>query len=82
MTHPADGLPPWMSHAACIDEPRDWWFAFGGDDHRALRVCAGCPVRVNCAEWAIATNQQHGIWGGLTQDQLAAIRRQRREARQ
>lgn len=35
---------------------------------RAKRVCAGCPVRLECLEWAIQWNEI-GVWGGTTEDE-------------
>jgi WhiB family redox-sensing transcriptional regulator len=32
----------------------------------ARRTCAGCSLRVQCVETAVATGEHHGIWGGLT----------------
>lgn len=31
----------------------------------AVRICGRCPVREECLEFALRTNQRHGIWGGL-----------------
>lgn len=28
--------------------------------------CAECPIKIACAEYALVTKEQHGIWGGLT----------------
>lgn len=33
---------------------------------QAKRVCAGCAVRDNCLQWALALNVEHGVWGGLS----------------
>lgn len=33
---------------------------------RAKSVCHDCPVRIACRDHAIAANEPHGIWGGLT----------------
>ncbi|MEQ7847745.1 WhiB family transcriptional regulator [Nocardioides kribbensis] len=30
----------------------------------AKQVCAGCPIRVACLEYAIANREEHGVWGG------------------
>lgn len=38
-------------------------------------ICARCPLRRPCRRWALATRQQHGLWGGLTPaDRRAALR--------
>jgi hypothetical protein len=61
----------WPELAACAGEP----FLFFGPDgetaperHRRVRkareVCAGCPVRVACLEFARENGFRHGVWGG------------------
>ena len=42
---------------------------------RAKEVCDEGPVRVECLDYAIATNQDSGIWGGLDDEQRRSIRR-------
>jgi WhiB family transcriptional regulator, redox-sensing transcriptional regulator len=32
----------------------------------AKAVCARCPVRSQCAAYALTTGERHGIWGGFT----------------
>ena len=39
-------------------------------EQHALAVCDRCPVRVECLPYAAATRQQHGVWGGKTQQEL------------
>ncbi len=34
----------------------------------AKAVCAGCQVRRECLQYALATRQLHGVWGGTTED--------------
>jgi hypothetical protein len=41
-----------------------------GDRRVAARHCVKCPVRQACQDWAVATGQEHGVWGGLTRRQL------------
>lgn len=33
----------------------------------AKRICAQCPVRRECLNYAISIREQHGIWGGLNE---------------
>lgn len=40
-----------------------------GAKARAKAVCATCPVRQPCLEFAIANVERHGVWGGLTWDE-------------
>jgi WhiB family transcriptional regulator, redox-sensing transcriptional regulator len=48
----------------------------------AKLVCAGCPVRARCLEYALETGQE-GIWGGMTEDERRSLKRaqQRRRRR-
>ncbi|HET9689603.1 MAG TPA: WhiB family transcriptional regulator [Acidimicrobiales bacterium] len=34
---------------------------------RAKSICAGCPVRRPCLDYAVAIREPHGIWGGLSE---------------
>jgi len=43
---------------------------------RAKKVCAACPVRQQCLEFAITTNQEYGVWGGHSEDERRVVRRQ------
>lgn len=42
----------------------------------AKKVCATCPVRVECLEWALA-HENHGVWGGTSERERRTIRRRR-----
>ncbi|MBK6501453.1 MAG: WhiB family transcriptional regulator [Candidatus Microthrix parvicella] len=33
---------------------------------RAKAVCAECPVRQDCLEFAISVREKEGVWGGAT----------------
>jgi WhiB family redox-sensing transcriptional regulator len=46
----------------------------------AKAICAACPVRDKCLEWAMATRQDDGVWGGLTEVERRRLRRRRRTA--
>jgi WhiB family redox-sensing transcriptional regulator len=60
----------WRFLAACADYDPDLFFPIGGSGpalrqaERAKAICAKCPVRLECLEWAQATGQTHGVWGG------------------
>ncbi len=41
----------------------------------AKRVCAGCPVRVECLEYALVTDQRWGVWGGTSAFERRALSR-------
>ena len=36
-------------------------------EQRAKAICAMCPVREECLEYALEIREPHGIWGGLTE---------------
>ncbi|CAN5646541.1 hypothetical protein BH20ACT2_BH20ACT2_02510 [soil metagenome] len=36
-------------------------------ERRAKSICASCPVRQPCREYAIGIKEPHGIWGGLNE---------------
>lgn len=82
------GIPgDWRHRARCKDADPDLFFA---PDRRgepapvkafregqALALCALCPVRAQCLDWALDTGQGYGIWGGLGEEQLRLLRRER-----
>jgi WhiB family transcriptional regulator, redox-sensing transcriptional regulator len=38
-----------------------------GRENRAKAICATCPVRKPCLDYAIRIREPHGIWGGLNE---------------
>jgi WhiB family redox-sensing transcriptional regulator len=73
----------WRDHALCRDTDPELFFPVGTTGHaltsidHAKRVCDECRVTPECLEFALETNQDSGIWGGLSEDERRAIRRQR-----
>ena len=71
----SDHRPDWQDEAACRDADPELFFPDG--DIRSARaqvktaklICRGCPVSAACLNWALASGQQAGIWGGLTEDE-------------
>ena len=62
----------WSKLAICTGEDPNTFFPSNGDSGtRAREICACCPVRRNCAEYA-AEADEFGIWGGLDQEQRRA----------
>lgn len=72
---------PWQVEGLCSQVGGDLWFpedgALGND---AKRVCAQCPVRVECLEYALENNEKYGIWGGTGAHERKLILRTRRRA--
>lgn len=48
----------------------------------AKRICAICPVIEACGEYALEANEEHGIWGGMSEAQCRRERARRRRERQ
>ena len=73
----------WMRRGACVgSEPMAFFLpsSFGAKATAATkRICAGCPVREQCLDFAITENMQEGIWGGLTVRERGRIRRMRQQ---
>ena len=44
-------------------------------ERKAKAVCAVCPLRAQCLEYALQHPARYGIWGGLNGEELAAERR-------
>ncbi len=69
----------WRDSAECRGYPTDWWFPEKSDGpagyDKARTVCATCPVTGDCLTHALHAPETRGMWGGLTQPQLVAIRR-------
>jgi hypothetical protein len=44
----------------------------------ARRICADCPVREPCLEYALYNRIDHGVWGGASERERRRIARRRR----
>jgi len=72
----------WQEEANCLGVDPDLFFPERGASTReAKAVCAGCEVRVDCLEYALANGEKFGIWGGLSERERRRLRRQRALAR-
>jgi WhiB family redox-sensing transcriptional regulator len=76
----------WQWRAACRGEDAPVFFAPNHfetkpeKDRReqaAKSICARCPVRVECLDYAIRTREPHGIWGGLNELERRILLRHR-----
>ena len=76
----------WREHAACAAVESDLFFPVGvtgpavGQIAAAKAVCETCAVRMTCLEFAIATNQEYGVWGGTSEEERRVLRRAWRAA--
>lgn len=66
----------WRDRAACRDEDTELFFPLGTASEAAIAmakaVCRRCPVRDECLTWALESGEEHGIWGGLTENERRA----------
>jgi WhiB family transcriptional regulator, redox-sensing transcriptional regulator len=82
LTAEPPNYPDWFQRAACIGCDPDLFFPERGEHTRpAKEVCRGCPVREECLEFALATVEKFGIWGGTSERERRRIRRDRAAAR-
>jgi WhiB family redox-sensing transcriptional regulator len=71
----------WQAAGACVSADPEIFFpvSAGGASARqieqARRVCARCPVRRECLDWAMSSGEMHGIWGGTTPEDRTRVRR-------
>src|SRR5437763_10056913 len=83
-TH-SSGRGSWRESAACRHADPELFFPLSrsgraaAETRQAKAVCAGCPVRLPCLTYALATHQAHGIWGGYDDEERRALHRQQRE---
>lgn len=85
-----DEAGPWHSEAVCRRDEAGLFFAPSKEptaarlarEEAAKRVCARCPVMVECREHALLQPEPYGVWGGLTaaERRVVLTRRRRREA--
>ncbi len=70
----------WRDEAACRGLDTDVFFPLTDEEaEEAKAICATCPVREECLEYALLTRQDDGVWGGLTEAERRRIRRRRRQ---
>jgi WhiB family redox-sensing transcriptional regulator len=69
------GRLDWWRSAACRTADPEMFFPVSsvGPGHdevaQAKEVCASCLVRRQCLQFALATRQAHGVWGGTTEEE-------------
>jgi WhiB family redox-sensing transcriptional regulator len=67
----------WKEQAACRNLDTSLFFPESESGaEEAKKVCAICPVREACLQFALNTRQHDGVWGGLTESERRRVRRQ------
>lgn len=71
------GLPPVIARPdlACTPADAELFQPGPGGSYSAARaICARCPARDDCLDWALDTGQRNGLWGGLDPDERHQLR--------
>lgn len=68
---------PDASQALCTQADPELWFpdSPAAAHGKAVAICRACPVMQECLAWALATNEEFGIWGATTRTQRREIKR-------
>ncbi|MBI2798604.1 WhiB family transcriptional regulator [Candidatus Saccharibacteria bacterium] len=70
----------WMARGACRFEPPAKFFPSDGVGVEiAKRVCATCPVKDPCLEYALEHHLDHGVWGATSERQRRRILKKRKQ---
>jgi WhiB family transcriptional regulator, redox-sensing transcriptional regulator len=78
----------WRRAAVCGGARTYLFFGPDGEtpEQRARRepqakiICASCPVRLECLDYALAHHVRYGIWGGLNEQERFRERLRRAQA--
>lgn len=71
---PAD--EEWESQALCAQtDPEAFYPDKGGSTKQAKDICLGCPVRLECLQYALDRDERFGIWGGLSERERRRLKR-------
>jgi WhiB family redox-sensing transcriptional regulator len=71
----------WRNQASCRSTAQELFFPVGSTGEAidqivaAKVVCDSCPVRAQCLQFALETNQEAGIWGGTSEEERRRLRR-------
>jgi hypothetical protein len=64
-------LVSWKQRASCKGREDLDWFGFTID---TIRVCSGCPVRMDCLFEGLAEEESSGTWGMTSEAQRRRLR--------
>lgn len=72
-----------LARGSCVGSstPERWWptprYTTEAMARYAARVCAGCPVSVECLAYALENDFKEGVWGGVSEKDRAVMQRTR-----
>ena len=73
----------WRRRAACAEvDPALWHPNIGHEEdaQTARAICHTCPVEGDCLIFALDNDIRYGIWGGMSDTDRRALRRDERKA--
>ena len=80
-TKPVFAPTDFFDDAACRSADTTVFFPVSDADAGAAKeICAACPVREECLEFALETRPSDGVWGGLTPIERHRLIRRRQKA--
>ncbi|GGR97235.1 transcriptional regulator WhiB [Streptomyces parvulus] len=66
----------WQEEALCAQTGAEFFFPEPGSSVRdAKRICALCPIRPACLDFALSNDERFGVWGGLSEKERLELRR-------
>ncbi len=66
----------WQNFANCQStDPEAFFPEKGQPGEDARRICRNCIVRADCLEYALAADEQFGVWGGMTERERRRLKR-------
>ncbi|MBT1017538.1 WhiB family transcriptional regulator [Canibacter sp. lx-72] len=77
----------WREKAACLTVDPELFFPAGTTGNSldqieaAKAVCARCVVTDMCLRYALDSNQDFGVWGGLSEEERRTLKRRAARAR-
>lgn len=74
------GRPLWQKRGACNDgktDPNIFYPDRGASTRDAKAICAVCPVREECLDYALMHGEKFGIWGGKSERERRRIKKRR-----
>lgn len=75
---PAPADTSWMANGNCANKAPDFFFPSDGVGVELARhVCATCPVKTQCLEYALENRIDHGVWGGTSERERRRILKRR-----
>ena len=68
------GRTMWQASALCTPADEPLFFSeLASKVARAKAICADCPVRQKCLDFAIREDVEFGVFGGLTPDERKVL---------